>query len=178
MSQVGLDAFPADVRRDVEGLEVLGYIEDEFRQWGHSFVLRTLKGEEELAAAVVTKEYVETLGQAKAWAWVNVALSLQAVDGKYDFCPPIGPDPIEFARARFKYVTSKWHWPLAEFLFTQFVELQQRQYAVLEAMRDFSVGSQPISSPGLGSLTDLGISPEDLAEEDSTPSKSSTPSNS
>lgn len=166
MSQVGLDTFPDEVRRDVEGLEVLGHIEEEFRKWGHSFVLRTLKGEEELAAAVITKEYVETLGQAKAWAWVNIALALQAVDGKYDFCAPIGPDPIEFARARFKYVTSKWHWPLAEYLFTKFVEVQERQYAALEAMQDFAPRSQPTFSPGLGSLTDLGISPEELAEED------------
>lgn len=165
MSQVGLDAFPPEVRQNVEGLEVLGHIEDEFRQWGHSYVMRTLKGEEELAAAVVTKEYVETLGQAKAWAWANVALSLVAVDGAYDFCPPVGPDSIEYARARFKYVTSKWHWALAEYLFDRFVELQQRQYAALEAMRDFSQGSQPSSSPGLGSLNDLGISAEELAEE-------------
>lgn len=167
MSQAeGMDAIAPEVRRDVETLETLGCVSDELHFWGHSFVMRTLTGEEELAVSVVTKPYVETLGQAKAWAWGNIAVALQAVDGDYGFCPPIGPDPLEFARARFKYCTSKWQYPLAEKLFEHFYALQLRAYEALEAMRDFTPASQPSSSSGLGSLSDLGISVADLAPEE------------
>lgn len=166
MSQVeGMEGIGADRRRDIESLETLGCVTDEFHDWGHTFVMRTLTGEEELAVSVVTKLYVETLGQAKAWAWGNVAMSLQAVDGDSDFCPPIGPDPLEFAQARFKYCTSKWYFPLAERLFEHFYDLQVRAGEALEEMRNFTPASPPSSSPEPDSLTDLGISPEELAPE-------------
>lgn len=166
MSQEGMDAYPDALRQDVNNLETIGYISDVFHFWGHSFEMRTLTGEEELAASVVCQPYVETLSQGKAWAWANIALSLQSFDGDYEFCPPIGPDPLAFARARFKYCTAQWRWPLAERLFQHYVDLQRRAQDALEAMRDFTPRSQPASSQGLGSLTDLGISPDDLAPEE------------
>jgi hypothetical protein len=160
------DAFPEEVRDDVESLESLGYLEDSFEKWGHSFTLRTLKGDEELAASVVSKPFVDTLGQGKAWAWANVALALAEVDGDPEFCPPIGPDTLEFARGRFRYCTKKWHWPIAEFLFSKFVALQKRQVEALEAVRDFPFESPDTSPPGRGSLSDFGLSLEDLAPEE------------
>lgn len=170
MSSEGLDSFPDEIRMDVEGLAYLGQLEDSFEFCGHHFSIHTLKGEEELVAGVVTKEYLDTMGQSRAWAWAHVGMALSSVDGDENFCPPIGPDVTEFGRARLRYVTSRWYWPLAEFLFSRLAALNQRQTAAFEALRDLSTGSLPTSQPSAGSLSDLGISEEDLAQEDSTQS--------
>jgi hypothetical protein len=95
------DRFPDDVVEDVEGLLWLGYLEDTVEFCGHEFVIRTLRLEEEILAGLVTKEYVETLAQAKAWIAAQVGLALVSVDGDENFCPPAGPGSKDYARARF-----------------------------------------------------------------------------
>ncbi|WP_028058420.1 hypothetical protein [Candidatus Solirubrobacter pratensis] len=162
---MSFEAIPEDVQKDIEQLEMYGYISDEYRVWGSAYTMRTLKGDEELAAAVVTKEYVETLAQAKSWAWANIALSVDAIDGKHDYCPRVQVDAVEFARARFRYWTSTYTWTLGERLFTEFVTLQRRELAAREAMQDFHVPSPAPFLPGLSSLSDLGISTDELAPE-------------
>lgn len=142
MDQEQDDQFPDDVLEDVEGLMWLGYLEDSFEFAGHDFVLRTLRGEEELLAALVTREYVETLGQAKAWVWAQIALALIVVDGDEDFCPPAGPNTKDNARARFQYVTRRWYWPLAAYLYDHYSSLLERQAVALQALQDLSTRSR------------------------------------
>jgi hypothetical protein len=173
-----LDEFPEEVREDVEGLAWLGYLEDSFDLFGHSFVVRTLKGDEELLAGLLTKDYESTMTQGKAFAWANVALSLVSVDGDEDFCPEIGPDRQANARARFNYCVQNWYWILANEIFNRLLILGNRQVNAARAVRDLSTRSQQIFSPSPDSSTDPGDSenPEilDLLEEDST--ESNTPS--
>lgn len=154
------DEFDERIKADVDGLIWLGYLEEEVQFCGHSFILRTLKGEDELNAGIVSKEYVETLGQARAWAWAKIALALTSVDNDLNFCPPIGPDKKEFARARFKYVTSNWYWPLGEYLFEQLVILEGRQINAIRALQNLSKRSLPNSTPSQGSLIEQGDSTE------------------
>lgn len=165
MSQV-FGAIAPEVQSDIESLEAFGYLSTEVHKWGRSWTLRTLKGDEDLAIGIITKPYVETMAQAKAWAWAHIGLALEAVNGDTNFCPPIGPDTLEYARARFKWVTENYDWFIGEYLFSEFVGLQQRQMAALEAMQDFSSRSRAYSSPVPASLSDLGISPEELAPEE------------
>lgn len=155
---LGIDSFPDDIKEDVEGLIWLGHLEEEFEFCGHTFVMRTLKAEEEMNASLVAKEYFESLAQAKAQAWANIALSLVSVDGDEDFCPPIGPDKVAYARARFKWVVSKWYWPVGEFLFTKFTELAVRQLRAVEAVQDLSKGDLQAFTPSVDSSTDPGDS--------------------
>lgn len=157
----GFDSFPPDIREDVDGLVWLGYLEDDFEFCGHQFTIRTLRGDEELLAAQLTKEYVETLGQSRAWAWAIVALSLVAVDGDEAFCPPAGPDKRNYARARFNYVTSKWYWLTARTLFDRYTALQERQAKALEAVEDLSPGNLTTFTPFAGFSTDRGDSQEE-----------------
>lgn len=161
-----LEDFPAEAREDVEGLLYLGYLEDDFELYGHSFVIRTLRGDEELLAALVCKEWVETLGQTRAWAWSQIALALVSVDNDLEFCPQISPDRRAYARARFQYVTSKWYWPVAEKIFEHYLELQKRQLEALERVEDLSQGSLLMSQPSVGSLTSKGVSEEAEPQED------------
>lgn len=161
--------FDPRVREDVDGLIWLGYLEDEFSFCGHHFVIHTLKGDDELNAGLVAKEYVETFSQARAWAWAKVCLALSAVDGNPNFCPPIGPDKKAFARARFAWCTSQWHWPLTEYIYGRYVDLEARQLAALRALESLSQGSLPNSTL----FADSSTEPGDLSEAEtltSTPS--------
>lgn len=152
------DAFPEDVRADLDGLIWLGYLEDQFSFCGHDFVIRTIRGDEELMAGLVTKDYVETLGQAKAHVWATVAMCLAAIDGTQDFCPQATPNKKEYARARFQWVSTNWFWPLALFVYNRYTDLLQRQGEALEALELFCQGNPLMPQPLPGSSIDKGTS--------------------
>lgn len=133
-----VDRFPDEINEDVDGLIWLGYLEDTVDYCGHEFVLRTIRSEEQLLAALVTKEYTETLGQAKAWVAAHVGLSLVAIDGDEDFCPQAGFNKKDYAKARFRYVTSKWYEPTINRLYEAYSDLLARQAEVLEEMENLS----------------------------------------
>ena len=138
----GLDRFPDEIVDDVDGLIWLGYLEDTIDYCGHEFVIRTIRSEEQLLAALVTKEYTETLGQAKAWVAAHVGLALVAIDGDEDFCPQAGFSKKDYARARFKYVTSKWYEPTINRIYEAYADLLARQAEVLEEMENLSQESR------------------------------------
>lgn len=160
--------FPPETQKAVEGLAWLGYLEETVKFCGHTFVLRTLKGDEDLMAGVLCKEFEGTLTQAKAWAWANVAMAVHAVDGRIDFCPPIGPDPAEHARAKFRYMTGEWYWPLCEYLYERFGLLVRRQRDAIKAVQDLSDRSLHPSTPSRDFLTESGDSTESISSEDQT----------
>lgn len=151
-----LESFPDEVQEDIEGLIWLGYLEDEVHLGGHSWVIRTLRGDEELLAALITKDYMDTMAQARALTWAQVSLAIAAVDGDEDFCPPVGPDKREYARARFQYCSSKWYYPVAQFLYGHYTGLLERQVAAINAIADLSAGSLTTSTPSVDSLTERG----------------------
>lgn len=176
---MGIEDFEPEIREATESLMWLGYIEDNFEFCGHTFVLRTLKGDEELLASLVCKEYVETWGQHRAWAWAQVALALVSVDGDTEFCPQVSVDKKAYARARFNYCTSNWVWAVAEFLYGCYAQLLQRQAEVLQEMESLSQGNLPTFTPFAGSSTDKGDSgpKEDIRDYLGTDQPDSTPSN-
>lgn len=159
------DEFSPEAQKLVEGLIWLGYLETTFSFCGHSFTLHTLQGGDDLFIGVLTKEYQETLSQAKAWAYANVAMALRAVDGDVNFCPAIGPDPEAHARAKFNYVL-KWYWPTIEYIYEQFALLVQKQNQAIRAVQDLSNRSLRPSTPSLDSLTAPGDSNESISTED------------
>jgi hypothetical protein len=173
----GLEQFPDEIREDVNGLLFLGHLEDDFEVFGHHFVIRTLKGDEELNAGVLTKEYQDTLSQSKAAIWANVCQALVSVDYDNDFCPPAGPDKLSHARARFRYCTHNWYWLTAWEIWGRLRLLNARQLAAANAIRDLSTRSPENFSPSPDSLTEPGTSEEppeilEHLDEDSTESNS------
>lgn len=133
----------------------------EVREYGHTWVLRTLKGNEELQASILAKEYQDSFGQVKAWAWANLAHAIVSVDGDENWCPPIGPDPMANARARFRYITENWYWPIGDFLFGEYATLVQRQSDALKEVQDLSQRSLHTSTPSVDFSTEVG----DLLDE-------------
>lgn len=167
MAENPYDAFPPEAQKSVEGLVWLGYLERTFTFCGHRFTLHTLQGEDDLYTGLLAKEYQETLSQAKAWAYANVAMALKAVDGDENFCPAIGPDPEAHARAKFNYVR-RWHWPTIEYIYEQFAFLVREQIEAIRAVQDLSNRSLKPSTPSLDSLTEPGDSSESISTEDQT----------
>lgn len=169
-NSVDRDEFPEEVMEDVEGLLWLGYLEDTVEFCGHEFVIRTLRLEEEMLAGLVTKEYVETLAQAKAWIAAQVGLALVSVDGDENFCPPAGPGTKDYARARFKYVTSNWYEPTINYIYSKYAELVERQVFALQEMENLSQESRITFTASPDSLTNKADSTEpeimELLEDD------------
>lgn len=162
------DEFSPEVNLSVEGLAWLGHLETEVSRWGHRWVLRTLKADEELQAALVAKEYQDTYGQVKAQTWAHVAAALVAVDGDDNFCPPIGPDRKQHIRAKFEYITENWYWPVGELLFGAYADLITAQAEALEA----------VDSLASRSLRDSFTSPAPSNAQEDSPDPISTPSTS
>lgn len=151
--------FDPEVQKAVDGLLHLGYLTTEVEFAGHSFGLRTLRVEEELAASKAVEPFRNTLKEPEAWMTAQVGLALTHVDGEDDFCPPAGPDRNSFARARFQYM-GKWFMPTIEYLFGEFAELLKEQQMAIGAISDLSIRTRPSFSPSADSLTGPGTSSE------------------
>jgi hypothetical protein len=164
------DSFPESVIEDVDGLLWLGYLEDTVDFCGHEFVIRTLRLEEEILAGLITKDYVETLAQAKAWVAAQIGLSIVSIDGDENFCPPAGPNKRDYARARFNYVTSNWYEPTINYLYSRYTALLEKQLMAIEEMENLSQGSRITFTASPDSSIDKAdsIAPEimDLLEDD------------
>lgn len=156
----GFEDFDPRIRENVEGLMYLGFLEDQFSFCGHEFVIRTLRGDEELLASLVCKEFVETLGQARAWVWAQISMALVSVDGDENFCPPVSPNKRDYARARFQYCTGKWFWPLAAHIYSRYTNLLEEQNEAMARVEDLFDGSRITFSPSAGSSSDSGDSEE------------------
>lgn len=161
-----LSDFPEEVQRDVEGLMWLGHLEEEYVFCGHRFVLRTIKGDEELLASLACKEFNETLGQARAWIWAILGQAITSIDGISfeDICPDLSNDRLQNARARMSHLSGSWYWPLAAFLNARYNELIERQSAAIAALEDLSKGSLHTFTPFVGSSTERGNSEESTQE--------------
>jgi hypothetical protein len=119
--------FPAISAEPVEGLLYLGYLTEDVRIFGHHFLVKTLTRGERLAAALVAKEWEETLGAADAYQTAVVAASLAMVDG--ESVSGLGPgDPVERVRRQFTTVR-QWYEPVVEALYEASAILAQRQTA-------------------------------------------------
>lgn len=132
------DLFSEQVADSVDGLAYLGHLEEEVRFCGHRFLLRTLKADEELEAALLAKDWQDSFGQVKAHMWAHLAAALIEVDGRDDFCPPIGPSRESHIRAKFNYITQNWYTPVGEYLFGKYVELVQRMTEAISEVEDLS----------------------------------------
>jgi hypothetical protein len=138
MVEENVDRFPDEVVQDVDGLLWLGFLEETVEFCGHEFVIRTLKLEDEMLAGLATKDYKDSVSQAKAWVAAQVGMALVSVDGDESFCPQAGPNKTDYARARFKYVTSNWYEPTINYIYVKYLELLERQEMVLREMENLS----------------------------------------
>ncbi len=147
-----LPMFEESVADDVHALAYVGYLEDEFRHFGHRFVMRTLPVSDEMELGMLLKRYANTVMQAKALATGTVAASLFMVDGKL-MPQPLGSDDMEAIGLKLDVVKA-WHWPLIELLYNDYLTLQVRAFEALDEFQSKSARGPQKSSPYADSLTD------------------------
>lgn len=175
-----LQLFPEKIRDAVQGLAYLGQLSEEVHFCGHSFGLRTLRASDKFAVSIALQPFRNTVYEVEIFQAAHVAMALTSVDGDEDFCPPIGPNVEEFAKARLNYVLNGpdgkggWYEPTIHFLWNRLAILEGIANEAIAELDRLSTRSQPSnSSPWLGSSTEPGNSPAPtvLASQPSTSSK-------
>lgn len=130
--------FDPQVDNDVVGLLFLGFLSRTAHVLGHTFVLKSLNGAEDLAVAQLVDEQPGLASQGKALMYAQVAASLLTVDGRSVLTQRIEQEAssaelIERLRLKIDYIL-KYHPAVVERLFEEYQELQLRVNA---ALRDY-----------------------------------------
>lgn len=130
--QVEEEAFAPQVHRDVISLLRLGRIEDSFELYGHSFVMRTLNIEEEIAVEeLLAAKFASSLNEkASKTAYVSASLSL--VDGE-PLTRSLGMSESNDLSRAFDRV-KKWYRPVIDKLFERYLLLEARQLEALSEL--------------------------------------------
>lgn len=159
-------SLPTGIYEAVNGLLLLGRLEERVEFAGHSFTLRTLTMAEELEVNLVAKDYLDSMGNIHAHQWAYVAAALVAVDDDPNFAPPISPGIREQIRAKFIYCTQSWYPPVGIYLFDRLQDLLAKQFKAIQAVEDLSKRNLGNSWP----TPDSSEKPGTSEEENSTPS--------
>jgi hypothetical protein len=149
-------------RADLDGLLELGALSGSFTWCGHRLVIKTLSTDEELIAAVLMKEFGDTVGGPKAYATSIACLALQFVDDQ-----PL-PAPLGETGSKHQWAQERFRWarrlypPTIDAIYDAYLELERRQRKVLEELGKSSgpgAGASPGPSPGSGPPTGEASSP-------------------
>lgn len=129
-----LPSFDEKYLEDFNGLMYLGALAHHFQWMGHKIVIRTLTPDEYLLVALLTKPYAGTIGEALAYTTAVVALCVDSVDGSPLPTPIEATSDLAWATQRFNYVKSHWFKPTIDLVYGEFLGLEVRVNAVLDAM--------------------------------------------
>ena len=134
-----LPQFDQAYAKDFDGLNYLGALTHEFEWLGHKFVIRTLTVDEYLAVAAITKDYLEGVSGAQAYATAIVSLCIETLDGQY-LPIPVQEETKGYAWAyqRFNFVKSRWYPYTINRVFDEFNKLETRAEKVFESMGNAS----------------------------------------
>lgn len=129
-----LPQFDEKFKQALDGLMYLGRLEDEFSWLGHRYVIRTLTTDEILQIGIITKPYLGTLSEVKAYQAAVVAACIVTVDGKSLAVPMTNEAADTALRNRWDYVRNHWFPPLLDYVYEQYLLLEDLVRQVLDAM--------------------------------------------
>ncbi|MGA5598415.1 hypothetical protein ACPCSE_29695 [Streptomyces cellulosae] len=129
-----LPGFDERYSEAFQGLNYVGSLTKSFSWLGHEFVIRTLGVDEQLAVAQVAGKYKDG-GEQLAYATAVVAMAVVSVDGE-ELPTPLGDDRqlAEWAHQRFAYVKANWYQPTINFVWHEYLQLEDKVAQVIEAM--------------------------------------------
>ncbi|PPS89479.1 hypothetical protein [Streptomyces sp. MH60] len=129
-----LPSFDQGYAEPFKGLTYLGALTKEFSWLGHTFVIRTLGLDDQLAIAQVAAKYKDG-GEQLAYTTAVVAMCVDSVDGE-SLPSPYGEDQdlAEWAHRRFGYVKANWYQPTINRVWQEYLELEDKVAEVVEAM--------------------------------------------
>lgn len=125
-------------REPFEGLLYLGRLEETFRKWGHTFVIRTLTTEELTKIGLAVKPYEETRTANAAYQAAVVAASVVTVDGQPLPTGITVDDADDLLAVRLPYVMKKWMPPVREMVYNRCFALELVARRALDAMGEAS----------------------------------------
>jgi hypothetical protein len=162
--------FPDEYKKEVDGLIWLGFLKEEIKFCGHTFVLRTLKPQELAAIAIAITPWNDTLAIAKVYNNAHVGMALVSIDGDSAFLPAAGPSLTDFALMRLNYVTGDqntadgglhgWHQPTLDYLYSKYLELEIKAATTIDVLRDFYERGRTPSTSSASDLIDKDSSNE------------------
>lgn len=134
-----LPSFDLRYSDDFEGLLYLGALTKSFSWLGHTFVIRTLTQDEILTVPILIKPWAGTMGEPKSYTTAMAALSVVSVDDK-ELPMPIGDGQGDYAWAyqRFNYAKANWFQFTIDKIYTEYLVLEGKAQAVVEAMEKAS----------------------------------------
>ncbi len=129
-----LPAFDQRYSEAFQGLNYVGSLTKRFSWLGHEFVIRTLGVDEQLAVAQVAGRYKDG-GEQLAYLTAVVSMAVVTVDGE-ELPAPIGEDGqlAEWAHRRFSYVKANWYQPTVNYVWSEYLQLEDKVAQVIEAM--------------------------------------------
>lgn len=131
-----LPEFDPRFRDDFTGLIHIGALSRNIDFLGHQIRIRTLKSNELLAIGEITKPYLATLSEAKAYTQAVVSMAVMTVDGQELPSLPLGDGSqvVSWAQSRFDWVGDQWHDTVVGAIYNQYLVLAETVNKVIEAM--------------------------------------------
>jgi hypothetical protein len=157
------ELFGPEIRENVQGLSYLGYLTRQIEFCGHTYQIETLRPYVKFAIGQAMEPYRNTLVEPNVFAAMHLGMALTSVDGKESFCPPEGDNLIEFVKGRFNWVTGKsgWWQPTIDYLFAEWVKLEQEAGAAIQELHSLSQRGRDTLQPS----PDSSIEPASSSEE-------------
>jgi hypothetical protein len=131
-----LPEFDPHYRDPFYGLIYIGALSRDFDLFGHRIKIRTLKQNEILMIGEITKPYLATLSEAKAYTQAVVSMALVTVDGRELPTLPLGDGSqlATWAQARFGWVGEQYHDTVVAAIYNYYLVLADTVSQVIEAM--------------------------------------------
>lgn len=131
-----LPEFDPRYRDDFTGLVHIGALSRTVDVFGHRIKLRTLKRNELLAIGEITRPYLATLSEAKAYTTAVVSMAIMTVDGRELPTLPLGDGSqiVSWAQSRFDWVGDQWHDTVVDVIYNHYLVLAETVNRVIEAM--------------------------------------------
>lgn len=130
-SKPKLPEFSPRHREPLDGLLYTGRLIRDFSWANHEFRIKTLDSDDHLTVGTLSKPWVGTTAENRAWVMAQVALCTIAVDGK-KVAVPIAEyeDPAE---AQFQWARKQYPWTI-DAIFAHLTDLEAEAQQVIQQM--------------------------------------------
>lgn len=157
--------FPAEMQEGARQSTHLGYKVRRVEFCGNVFVLETIRPHMKYVIGQVLEPFRNTINEPDAWAALHVGVALTSYNGDTAFCPQTTDNPADFVRARLYWLTGpsgQWQ-PVIDYLFGQYIEMENEVAAEIVELHRLSERSRATSLPSLDSSTAPGHSSGETA---------------
>lgn len=126
-----LPVFNEKHKLPLEGLLYLGRLEREFSWGGHRFQIKTLTSGDRMQLASLTRPYMGTTEEARAWVTAQAALCVIRVDGHKPVTPMSQDDDVAYEQ--FQWALRLYPWTI-DAIFAHLLDLEAQAKEVADEM--------------------------------------------